>query len=385
MTYATSSIYSERLDEADTNLLAPIPMTGNLPPRVPEVFDREYGAAMRKILESRSLMDWIGVHQFLGMADDREAGAEFVARRLSAAPDANRIVLSHSTQALLTILCSSIIGTDGVLAVEEFAYPAMGKFAKQLGLNLVEVKLDDEGIIPESFETVCRTYRPKALYTVPTLQNPTTAMMSLARRKEVVTVARKYGVSIFEDDIYSLLPVDVPPPLAELAPEITYYMLGTAKSVGAGLKAAYLVVPTEADATRVFWPGSGTTYWMIAPANAGVASELIRNGGADRIIAATREETRARQVMVSETLENANFRTMAECLHVWLEIPQGHNVADYVDDCRRRGAEVGAASTFLLAGGKAPQRVRFGTGKARTRDDLQRGLNAIAGALFERR
>ncbi|PIO44662.1 PLP-dependent aminotransferase family protein [Phyllobacterium zundukense] len=368
--------------KTDGSSLPPVPMTGNLPPRVPEVFDHEYRAAMRSLLEAREPMDWIGVHQFLGFPEDRAAGAQFVTRRLSAAPDPERVVLSHSTQAILTVLCGSLVGANGVLAVEELTYPTMAKFAKQMGFNLVGVKLDDQGIIPDAFEKVCKEHKPRALYTLPTLQNPTTAMMGLERRKEIVEIARKHGVAIFEDDIYSLLPEGVPSPLADLAPDITYYMLGTAKSIGAGLKAAYLVTPTTTEPARLFWPGSGMTYWMIAPANAGVATELVHNGGADRIIAAVREETRARQNMVAETLKATSYRTAPECLHVWMEAPSNRDLQGFGEDCKRRGADVGPASSFLLAGGSAPHRIRFGTGKARERSDLQRGLDAIAAAYF---
>ncbi|WP_164891568.1 PLP-dependent aminotransferase family protein [Mesorhizobium sp. M5C.F.Ca.IN.020.32.2.1] len=337
---------------------------------------------MRRLLEAREPMDWIGVHQFLGFPEDRAAGAQFVTRRLSAAPDPERVVLSHSTQAILTVLCGSLVGANGVLAVEELTYPTMAKFAKQMGFNLVGIKLDEEGIVPEAFERVCEEHKPRALYTLPTLQNPTTAMMGLERRKEIVAIALKHGVAILEDDIYSLLPEDVPAPLAELAPDITYYMLGTAKSIGAGLKAAYLVTPKTTDPARLFWPGSSMTYWMIAPANAGVATELVHNGGADRIIAAVREETRARQNMVAETLKGTSFQTTPECLHVWMEAPSNRELLEFVGDCKRRGADVGPASSFLLAGGSAPHRIRFGTGKARERSDLQRGLDAIAAAYF---
>ena len=370
------------VDKPVRALSAPVPMTGNLPPRIPEVFDQEYRSAMRSLLETRDPMDWIGVHQFLGFSEDRAAGAQFVQRRLSSAPDPERLVLAHSTQAILTVLCGARVGTNGVLAIEELTYPTIAKFAKQMGLNLVGVRLDEQGIVPDAFDSVCDKYKPQALYTLPTLQNPTTATMGLERRKQIVAIARKHGVLIFEDDIYSLLPEDVPPPLGQLAPDITYYMLGTAKSVGAGLKAAYLVTPSSKEPTEVFWPGSGMTYWMIAPANAGVATELIRNDGIDRIIMATREETRARQKLVANTLRGAEFRTTPECLHVWLKVPDARDVFDFVDDCRQRGADVGASNTFLLAGGRAPRYVRFGTGKARTRADLQRGLDAIAGALF---
>lgn len=362
---------------------SPVPMTGNLPPKVHAVFDPEYRAAMTEMLTKRSPMDLIGAHQFMGSEADRAAGAEFAARRLAQAPDLQRMVVANSTQSILTMLLGGLAGPQATVAVEELTYPALAVFALLIGFKLAAVKMDEEGLLPDAFEHVCRTEKPKLLYTLPCLQNPTTATMPLERRKAIVAVARKYGVTIVEDDIYALLPPALPPPLAELAPEITWYMLGTAKSIAAGLKVAYLVAPSAKEATTQFWPGITATYWMVAPANVAVASTFIRNGAVDRIIAATRAETRARQDMVAKTLKGASYHAMPEGLHVWLELPEASDRKQFVADCKVRGAEVGPSDTFLIAGGSAPHRVRFGTGKAESRAELQRGLDAIAATYFE--
>src|SRR5262249_61179731 len=48
-----------------------------------------------------------------------------------------------------------------------------------------------------------RGVRPKYIYTVPTVQNPTGTILSEARRHEMLQLAAQYGVPIFEDDCYS--------------------------------------------------------------------------------------------------------------------------------------------------------------------------------------
>lgn len=361
----------------------PVPMTGNLPPKVAAAFDPEYRGAMADVLDKWSPMDLIGAHQFLGSEADRAAGAQFVSRRLSTPPDPARVVVTNSTQSILTMLLGGLAGPQATIAVEELTYPTLAVFARLIGFKLAAVRMDEDGILPDSFEHVCRTAKPKFLYTLPCLQNPTTATLPLERRNAIVAVARKYGVAIVEDDIYSLLPPELPPPLAELAPEITWYTLGTAKSIAAGLKVAYLVAPSAREVTTQFWPGVAATYWMVAPANAAIASTFIRNGAMDRIITATRVETRFRQEMVAKTLKGASYRATPESLHVWLELPKDKERRQFVTECKAKGAEVGPSDTFLIAGGVAPHRIRFGTGKAETRVELQRGLDAIASAFSD--
>lgn len=120
-------------------------------------------------------------------------------------------------------------------------------------------------MLPDAFEAVCREHRPAALYAQPTMHNPTTAIMSIERRKAIAGIARKHGVAIFEDDIYSLLPTDLPPPLSAYAPELSWYVLGTAKSMAPVFKVAYVVAPSAEAARTRFWPGDRATYWMCAP------------------------------------------------------------------------------------------------------------------------
>jgi bifunctional pyridoxal-dependent enzyme with beta-cystathionase and maltose regulon repressor activities len=67
---------------------------------------------------------------------------------------------------------------------------------------------------------------------MPNLQNPTAAVMGVARREAIVEIARRHGVILVEDDVYGFLLGDqAPPPLAALAPEITYHLSSLSKSV----------------------------------------------------------------------------------------------------------------------------------------------------------
>ena len=126
---------------------------------------------------------------------------------------------------------------------EALTYPGIRSVAAHLRVNLAAVAMDQEGLIPQSFEDACLRTKPKALYCTPTLQNPTTATLSTARRHAIVDIARRYQVPIIEDDAYGALPVAPLPPLASLAPELVYHIAGLAKCVAPALRIAYLVAP----------------------------------------------------------------------------------------------------------------------------------------------
>ena len=367
-----------RADHPATPQTMLLNMSGNLPPKVPHVFDDAYRAAVLRVLTDHAPNDLIGAHQFRGSERDRAAGAAFLARRLPEMPASERVVVANGTQSILTMLLSGLAGKGGTLAVEALTYPTIGRFAAMLGVDLAPVPMDAEGVMPDAFEAVCRSRRPAAFYVMPTLQNPTTAIMGPARRREIAEICRRHGVAIIEDDIYSLLPESLPPPLSAYAPEIAWYVLGTAKSMAAALKVAYVAAPTAALASDLFWPGGRSTFWMCAPINAAVISTLIEQNDADRIIAAVRAETQARQARVVERLAGAELRTMPECLHVWLSLPAHRARADFVAAIAARGVSISASDTYAVGETTPPNAVRFGTGAPRDRQAFERGLDTIA-------
>ncbi|WP_432284970.1 PLP-dependent aminotransferase family protein [Aminobacter sp. BA135] len=355
----------------------PINMSGNLPPLVPHVFDDIYRAAIAQVLDEGSPNSLIGAHQFCGSERDRTAGSRFAALRLPEIPSEDRVVVANGTQSILSMLLHSLVGKGGCLAIEALSYPTMRQFADIFAFRLSAIPMDSEGIEPEAFESMCRKDAPSAYYALPTLQNPTTAIMSMERRQAVAEICRRYNVAIIEDDIYSLLPRDIPPPLSSFAPELSWYILGTAKSMAAALKVAYLVAPKAEDVPKLFWPGVRATYWMCAPINAAVASRLIEGDGATCIIDAVRTETRERQALIAACFTGADLRTMPECLHVWLHLPEERPAEKFVELVGSLGVNISPSATYAFGNRTPPNAIRFGTGTARDRATFQRGLDTI--------
>jgi hypothetical protein len=114
--------------------------------------------------------------------------------------------------------------------------------------------------------------------------------MPEARRREIADVARAHGLRIIEDDVHGLLATDRPAPLTTLAPELSYYLTSTSKTLAPGLRIAYVAAP-PADVPRLAASLRATT-WAVAPLTAAVASHWIRDGTADRILEARRQEAR---------------------------------------------------------------------------------------------
>src|SRR5437899_3153542 len=84
-------------------------------------------------------------------------------------------------------------------------------FLKRPRGRRVGVAMDEEGILPDALRAACKAHKPKAVYLIPTLHNPTTATLGPERRKIIADIIRKNGIFLIEDDAYGLLEPTVSP------------------------------------------------------------------------------------------------------------------------------------------------------------------------------
>lgn len=99
---------------------------------------------------------------------------------------------------------------------EEYMFCSAVETARPMGVKVVGIKMDSEGLIPEVMDKILTEWdlpssrrggakKPCVLYTVPTGQNPTGATQSVERRRKVYEVCRKHDVYILEDEPYYFL------------------------------------------------------------------------------------------------------------------------------------------------------------------------------------
>jgi DNA-binding transcriptional MocR family regulator len=235
--------------------------------------------------------------------------------------------------------------------------------------------MDAEGLLPEAFDAACRAHAPKALYCTPTLNNPTTATMSEARRAAIAEVAHRYGVPILEDDAYGRLPVEGPPPLAAFAPELTWYVGGVAKALSPALRIAYVAAPDVRRATRLS-AALRASVGMASPLTAAIASRWIGEGTDLAVLAALRRETEVRFALVRQILGGHVFVGRPDAFHVWLPLPGGWNRGAFTARLGARGVGVVISDAFATLA-DPPEAVRLTLGAPETRRDLASALRQV--------
>ena len=176
-----------------------------------------------------------------GLPALRTAIANHLAAARGIMADPSRIVIVSGIQEGLTIAARLFLSRGALGVVEDPCYLGAAKAFEAADAEVISVAVDQDGLNPELLPQ--RT--ASLLYMTPSHQYPTGATLSAARRTDIVAWARRYGCYIIEDDydcdiryLGSHLM-----PLAALAPDCTIYMGTFSKSLGAGLRLSYMVVP----------------------------------------------------------------------------------------------------------------------------------------------
>lgn len=359
--------------------LLPVDLTMNLPP---EPDDPALIARMQEGLAEvgRDLVALLRYQGFGGSPADKDAASTWLGRR-SLVPSQERLFITPGAHPALLGIFSILARPGQVVLSEALTYPGARSIAAQLGLKLVGLPMDREGIDPDAFAHACRELEPKALYLNPTLQNPTTLTIPEARRDTIVAVARRYRVPIVEDDAYGFIPAHGPPALAAIAPDLTWHVAGLAKCIGAGLRAAYVIAPNA----RAGWPFAAAlraANVMASPLTSALATRWIEDGTADTILRYIRAETTARQHIASEILPVGSFRADLLSFHLWVDLPKPWTRSSFIGHMRPTGLGVVASDAFA-AGGEPMEAVRICLGGPVTRADMRSALDYMAHALEE--
>jgi DNA-binding transcriptional MocR family regulator len=315
-----------------------------------------------------------------GAPAHRAAAAAWISRAgVKASPD--DVLISTGSQHSMTAIFISLLRPGDVVLTESLTYPGMKALASLLHLRLQGLSMDGDGLRPDALASACRTGTPRALYCVPTLHNPTTAVMTEARRREIAAIARAQGLIVVEDDVHGRLHEGAPPPIATFAPDVTCYLTGTAKSIAPGLRIGYMLMPPPlrprvAEAIRA-------TTWMAPPLMAEIVSLWITDGTADQIVRRKREEAAARQKIAASILGSYQYQSQPTSYQLWLTLPEPWISETFADESRCRGVAVTPAQTFLVGRNTTTHAVRVCLGAPSSRDTLASGLRILAGLLEE--
>ena len=162
---------------------------------------------------------------------------------------ADRLTVTAGGMQGLDLFCKIFVDPGDLVVVESPTYTNGSATALSYGAELLEVPVDDDGMIVDDLPRLLDGRTPKAIYTIPTFQNPSGATLSLHRRQRLLELAREWGSMVIDDDPYGLLRFagDPLPTLRELGAgdPLVFAVRTFSKIVAPGLRVGWVDTDPE--------------------------------------------------------------------------------------------------------------------------------------------
>lgn len=182
-----------------------------------------------------------------GYAPLKAAVAEYLRISRGVVLEPDQVLITGGTQQSLDLISRMLADQNDVAWVENPCYWGAWSSFYANDLNIRPIAVDNEGICP-SADDFAQT-PPKFIYITPSHQYPTGAVMSLARRRQMIEYAQQTGAWLLEDDYdsefrYSGRPIASLQGLAQESGISRVLYMGTfSKVIFPGIKLSYLVLP----------------------------------------------------------------------------------------------------------------------------------------------
>jgi 2-aminoadipate transaminase len=278
------------------------------------------------------------------------------------AVDPGRVLITNGSLQGFVFLAEQLAG-ERVL-VERPTYDRPLQILRRLGVDVVSLGMDDEGLVPDALERELRAgTRPGFLYTIPSFQNPSGRTLSLERRQRLVELTREYELLVLEDDPYGLVRFEgePQPTLFELeGGERVVYSSSFSKTIAPGVRVGYFVLPAglerKLEATAV------QTY--ITPALVGQATvyEFVKRGNFESNLERVRNLLRVRRDAMLGALERdltdaARWNRPEGGYFLWLELAEGIDMGELLGRAGEAGITFVPGADF--GGGAATARLAY--------------------------
>ncbi|MFI6034099.1 aminotransferase class I/II-fold pyridoxal phosphate-dependent enzyme [Streptomyces sp. NPDC051315] len=313
-----------------------------------------------------------------GTAAAREAAADLLALP-GWRPRPGQLLFTGNARQAIAAALASLVRPGGRAGVEELTYPLVKEIAARLGIVLVPIAGDDEGVRPDALAAAHRAAPLSALYLQPALHNPTSLTTSERRLADLGRAVADLGLPVVEDRIWSFLRPDAVP-LAAHAPELTHVVDGLSKRVAPGLTVGFLAVPphrVEAVAGAVRSGG-----WSAGRFALEAAVRWTGDGTVARLVAAKRADAARRQRLLATHLHGFAVRTAPHAYFAWWQLPAPWRADTFTAAAAAHGIAVTPGPTFTVDPHRTPNAVRLGLASAEE-GELVRALGVLAGVARE--
>jgi 2-aminoadipate transaminase len=309
---------------------------------------------------------------------------EWISKKHDVHPD--RVVATNGSMQADAFLFQKLVEPGDLVVVEAPTYDRTLLALRQLGAELLAIPLEADGIDVDALEVALEEgARPALAHIIPNFQNPAGCTLSLEKRQKLLALASRYGFAIFEDDPYVDLRFEgesLPTMLSMDKSDTVVYASSFSKTVCPGIRVGYLVGPADVIASvRKLATNTYISPNMVAQS---IVAEFCDSGAIERSIATVKEALRERRDATAGALErhipDARFVTPQGGYFLWVDLPEGSDVAALEAASAERGVIFVKGTDFLIEGGDSSLRIAY---SAVPPDQIEEGIARVADAYRE--
>ncbi len=299
---------------------------------------------------------------------------------------AERLLATNGSMQADAFLFQELVSPGDVVVVEAPTYDRTLLSLTKLGAEVLAIPLEPDGIDVGALEAALEEgARPVLAHIIPNFQNPAGCTLSLEKRHHLIALARRFGFTIFEDDPYVALRFEGEqlPRMLDLDDEdAVVYASSFSKTVAPGIRVGYLVGPE--DLIGALRRRATETYIspnMVAQA---IVAEFCESGAVDSSIATVKAALRDRRdatcAALDRHLPDARYVTPEGGYFLWVDLPEGTDVAALARGAAERGVVFEQGSGFMIEGGESSLRLAY---SAVSPDQIEEAVGRIAEAYRE--
>ncbi|NEI73651.1 aminotransferase class I/II-fold pyridoxal phosphate-dependent enzyme [Rhizobium lusitanum] len=323
---------------------------------------------MKAIIAEHHPQQILGSSPAAGQPGHRQSMVSWL-QRSGVLASAAQVIITNGGQHATMAALSTLTHAGETIATEEFTDPKMKSVASYLDRKLVGVDMDEEGMIPESLDLLCRNQTIAAIYVTTRAQNPTNATLPLARREAIAEIGRRYDLPIVESDIYGTTMTDPLPPIYALAPERTHFITSLGRIAGPGIKVGCLVSPLNEVAKTQSGVGMSTGSATLLAAE--IIARWIDGSHLDGMIRWQQAENIRRLSLLATYPLLGTARTDIASPHVWLPLPEQWRAEEFIDAAAADGITIAPTHSFVVGRRPMPHAVRLCIGSPASVETLK--------------
>jgi 2-aminoadipate transaminase len=297
--------------------------------------------------------------------------------------DAGQVMIANGSLEAGWMVFEHLLEPGDRVIVEQPTYDRTLLMLQRLGVELVPVPLEADGLELGPFEAALDAGPVKLAHVIPNFHNPAGCTLSAEKRVRLAELAAEHDFWIFEDDPYRELPFEgeaLESMLSIDSADRVIHASSFSKTVSPGVRVGYLAGPGAQIAALA--KRANETYIspnMLAEA---VVLELCRSGGLDRNIefvkGALRERRDALVEALGEQMPEAEFVVPGGGYFLWLDLAEGTDTPALLAEAKGEGVAFVAGPDFMIEGGENSLRLSFASVPP---ERIPEGVARIARAL----